>query len=126
LLLNAAVVPCALRRGRCRSSACSAPIEKVMISHRRGHCRREHHPAGKGRDATIIRRLTQPRRPHSPTGEWTLMFSYRTRQTGETRRSVIASPGFVRHQTALFEVMTQPEARPSGTGARDREYLTAA
>jgi len=83
-------------------------------------------PAGQADDATIIRRLTLDLVGRIPTtGE---VDAY-IKSTDADKRAklvdrLIASPGFARHQAALFEVMLNPDG--NGRGGALREYLTAA
>ncbi len=83
-------------------------------------------PAGPADDATAVRRLTLDLVGRIPTtGE---VDAY-VKSTEADKRAklvdrLIASPGFVRHQAALFEVMLNPEG--NGRGGALREYLTAA
>ena len=82
-------------------------------------------PAAQADDATLIRRLTLDLVGRIPTtGE---VDAYVKSADADKRAKLvdrlIASPGFVRHQAALFEVMLNPEGR-GGSGLR--EYLTAA
>jgi hypothetical protein len=84
-------------------------------------------PAIQADDVTVIRRLTLDLVGRIPTtGE---VEAY-VKSTEADKRAklvdrLIASPGFVRHQAALFEVMLNPEGDRRGTGAL-REYLTNA
>lgn len=84
-------------------------------------------PAPQANDATVIRRLTLDLVGRIPTsGE---VEAY-TKSTDADKRAklvdrLINSPGFVRHQAALFEVMLNPEGERRGSGAL-REYLTSA
>jgi hypothetical protein len=84
-------------------------------------------PAAQADDATVIRRLTLDLVGRIPTlGE---VDAY-VRSSDPKKRAklvdrLIDSPGFVRHQAALFEVMLNPEGNTrGGTGLRD--YLTGA
>jgi hypothetical protein len=84
-------------------------------------------PAAQADDATVVRRLTLDLVGRIPTtGE---VDAYAKSTDADKRAKLvdrlIASPGFVRHQAALFEVMLSPEGDRRGTGAL-REYLTAA
>lgn len=84
-------------------------------------------PAAQADDATIIRRLTLDLVGRIPTsGE---VEAY-VKSTDPNKRAklvdrLIASPGFVRHQAALFEIMLNPEGDRRGSGAL-RAYLTDA
>ena len=83
-------------------------------------------PAAPADDATIIRRLTLDLVGRIPTtGE---VAAYVKSADADKRAKLvdrlIASPGFVRHQAALFEVMLNPEGDRRGGSLR--EYLTAA
>jgi hypothetical protein len=84
-------------------------------------------PAGQADDATLVRRLTLDLVGRIPTaGEVT---AYATSTDPDRRPKLIdrliSSPGFVRHQAALFEVMLAPEGNNRGSGAL-REYLIGA
>lgn len=83
-------------------------------------------PAQQADDATIIRRLTLDLVGRIPTtGE---VDEY-VKSTDPNKRAklvdrLIASPGFVRHQAALFEVMLNPDGNTRGGAIRD--YLANA
>ncbi len=76
-------------------------------------------PAAQADDATLIRRLTLDLVGRIPTaGE---VEAY-VKSTDPNKRAqlvdrLITSPGFVRHQAALFEVMLNPEGNRRGSGA---------
>jgi hypothetical protein len=84
-------------------------------------------PAAQADDATIIRRLTLDLVGRIPTtGE---VEAY-VKSTDANKRAklvdrLISSPGFVRHQAALFEIMLNPEGNRRGSGAL-QAYLTDA
>jgi hypothetical protein len=83
-------------------------------------------PAGQADDATIIRRLTLDLVGRIPT---TAEVDAYVKSTDPDKRAklvdrLIVSPGFVRHQAALFETMFYPEGDRRGGGAF-REYLVA-
>src|SRR5262245_54501196 len=84
-------------------------------------------PAPQADDATVVPRLPADLVGRLPTtGE---VEAY-VKSTDADKRAklvdrLIASPGFVRHQAALFEIMLNPEGDRRGTGAL-REYLTNA
>jgi hypothetical protein len=83
-------------------------------------------PAGQADDATLIRRLTLDLVGRIPTtGE---VDAYVASTDADKRAKLvdrlIASPGFVRHQAALFEVMLNPDG--NGRGGALREYLAGA
>ena len=84
-------------------------------------------PAGQADDATVIRRLTLDLVGRIPTaGE---VDAY-VKSKGADKRAklvdrLIASPGFVRHQAALFDIMLNPEGDRRGSG-EFRTYLTDA
>ncbi len=84
-------------------------------------------PAAQADDATVIRRLTLDLVGRIPTsGE---VDAYVKSGDSDKRAKLvdrlIASPGFVRHQAALFEIMLNPEGDRRGSGAL-RTYLTDA
>jgi len=81
-------------------------------------------PAGQADDATLIRRLTLDLVGRIPTtGE---VDEYVKSSDPDKRAKLtdrlIASPGFARHQAALFEMMFNPEG---GRGGAFRDYLFA-
>ena len=84
-------------------------------------------PAAQADDATVIRRLTLDLVGRIPTaGE---VDAY-VKSTDSKKREklvdrLIASPGFVRHQAALFEIMLNPEGNRRGSGSL-QTYLTDA
>ena len=129
LLLTAAVcalIPCALVRPIFRPLP--QPIERVIDQIiDAAIADASITPAGQADDATIIRRLTLDLVGRIPTtGE---VDAY-VKSTDADKRTklvdrLIALPGFVRHQAALFEVMLNPEGDRRGTGAL-REYLANA
>lgn len=84
-------------------------------------------PAGQADDATVIRRLTLDLVGRIPTaGE---VDAYLKSTEADKRAKLvdrlIASPAFVRHQAALFDIMLNPEGDRRGNGAF-RAYLTEA
>jgi hypothetical protein len=84
-------------------------------------------PAGQADDATLIRRLTLDLVGRIPT---TAEVDAYVKSTESDKRAklvdrLIASPGFVRHQAALFEAMFNPDGNNRGSGAF-RDYMTAA
>ncbi len=84
-------------------------------------------PAGQADDATLIRRLTLDLVGRIPT---TAEVDEYVKSTDADKRvklvdRLIASPGFVRHQAALFEAMFNPDGNNRGNGAF-REYMTNA
>ncbi len=84
-------------------------------------------PAGQADDATLIRRLTLDLVGRIPTtGE---IEEYVKSADPEKRvrlvDRLIGSPGFARHQAALFEVMFNPDGNSRG-GAAFREYMANA
>jgi hypothetical protein len=84
-------------------------------------------PAAQADDATVIRRLTLDLVGRIPTtGE---VDAYVKSTDSDKRAKLIdrlmASPGFVRHQAALFETMLNPEGDRRGSGAL-RDYLVNA
>lgn len=84
-------------------------------------------PAAQADDATIIRRLTLDlvgRIPTSGEVEAYVKSSDPNKRAKLVDR-LIASPGFVRHQAALFEIMLNPEGDRRGSGAL-RTYLADA
>jgi hypothetical protein len=121
-----ALAPCAARGADLPPA--SAPVEKVIDQLvDAGIAEAAVTPAAQADDATVIRRLTLDLVGRIPTaGE---VEAY-TASTDANKRAklvdrLIASPGFVRHQAALFEVMLNPEGDRRGTGAL-RDYLTNA
>ncbi|MBN9117861.1 MAG: DUF1549 domain-containing protein [Planctomycetes bacterium] len=129
LLLTAAVCVLAPRAvGAVELPSASAPVEKVidqLIDAAIADAGVT--PAAQADDATIIRRLTLDLVGRIPTtGE---VDAY-VKSTDADKRAklvdrLIAAPGFVRHQAALFEVMLNPEGDRRGSGAL-RDYLTSA
>jgi len=84
-------------------------------------------PAPQADDATIVRRLTLDLVGRVPTaGE---VDAYVTSAEPDKRARLIdrlmSSPGFARHQAAMFEAMLNPEGDRRG-GTALREYLTVA
>ncbi|MBA4065034.1 MAG: hypothetical protein C0501_15235 [Isosphaera sp.] len=84
-------------------------------------------PAGQADDATLVRRLTLDLVGRIPTAAEADAY---VASTDPDKRAklvdrLLASPGFARHQAALFEAMFYPEGNGRGSGAF-REYLTAA
>ncbi|MFO0821868.1 MAG: DUF1549 domain-containing protein [Gemmataceae bacterium] len=84
-------------------------------------------PAGQADDATLIRRLTLDLVGRIPT---TAEVSEYVKSTDPEKRAklvdrLIASPGFARHQAALFEAMFNPDGNNRGSGAF-RQYMTEA
>jgi Protein of unknown function (DUF1549)/Protein of unknown function (DUF1553) len=84
-------------------------------------------PAGQADDATLIRRLTLDLVGRIPT---TAEVDEYVKSTDAEKRTklverLIASPGFVRHQAALFETMFNPDGNGRGNTAF-RDYMTAA
>jgi hypothetical protein len=84
-------------------------------------------PAPQADDVTLIRRLTLDLVGRIPTAGETDAF---VKSTAADKRAklvdrLIASPGFVRHQAAMFETMLNPEGDRRGGGAL-RDYLTGA
>jgi hypothetical protein len=129
LLLAAAVFPCAATAARADAlPPADRPVEQVvdqLIDAAIAAAGVE--PAPQADDATVIRRLTLDLVGRIPTaGE---IDAY-TQSSDTDKRAklvdrLIASPGFVRHQAALFEVMLNPDGdRRGGTALRD--YLAAA
>ena len=127
LLLTAAICAFAPLARAADSPPASAPVEKVidqLIDAAIADAGVT--PAGPADDATVVRRLTLDLVGRIPTtGE---VDAY-VKSTEADKRAklvdrLIASPGFVRHQAALFEVMLNPEG--NGRGGALREYLTAA
>ena len=128
LLLTAAVCAFAPLANAADLPPASAPVEKVidqLIDAAIADANVT--PAGQADDATVIRRLTLDLVGRIPTtGE---VDAY-VKSTDADKRAklvdrLIASPGFVRHQAALFEVMLNPDGDRRGSGAL-RDYLTAA
>ena len=83
--------------------------------------------SGQADDATLIRRLTLDLVGRIPT---TAEVDEYVKSTDTAKRAklvdrLIASPGFVRHQAALFEAMFNPEGNGRGSAAF-RDYMTAA
>ncbi len=81
-------------------------------------------PAGQADDATLIRRLTLDLVGRIPT--MAEVDAY-VKSTDANKRvqlvdRLLASPGFARHQAALFEAMFNPEGSAKNSGAV-REYL---
>jgi len=82
-------------------------------------------PAGQADDATLVRRLTLDLVGRIPTT--TEVDEYVKSKDADKRTKLvdrlIASPGFARHQAALFEAMFNPEG--NGRGGRDgfRQYM---
>ena len=103
------------------SATVNQPIEKVIDQHIDAAITEAGvTPAAQADDATVIRRLTLDLVGRIPTsGE---VDAY-VKSTDSDKRAklvdrLIASPGFVRHQAALFEVMLNPPAatpRPPGS-----------
>lgn len=84
-------------------------------------------PAPQADDTTLIRRLTLDLVGRVPTAAETDAF---VKSTAADKRAklvdrLIASPGFVRHQAAMFESMLNPEGDRRG-GTALREYLAGA
>jgi hypothetical protein len=134
LLLSAAVIACASEGLRpplakaADSPNAATPIHKAIDQFiDAGIADAGVTPAAQADDATIIRRLTLDLVGRIPTaGE---VDAY-VKSTDANKRAklvdrLIASPGFVRHQAALFETMLNPEGnRRGGNGLR--EYLVNA
>jgi hypothetical protein len=129
LLLTAALVVCAGSFVRAAElPPASAPVEKAidqLIDAAIAEAGAT--PAAQADDATIIRRLTLDLVGRIPTaGE---VEAYVTSTAPDKRAKLvdrlIASPGFVRHQAALFEIMLNPEGDRRGSGAL-RTYLADA
>ncbi len=81
-------------------------------------------PATQADDATLIRRLTLDLVGRIPT---TSEVDAYVKSTDPQKRAklvdrLIASPGFIRHQAALFEIMLNPDGNGRGSGAF-RDYL---
>ena len=84
-------------------------------------------PAEQADDATLIRRLTLDlvgRIPTAPEIEAYLQ-SKKADKRAELIDRLMTSPGFARHQGALFEVMLNPDPNMRSTGAL-RDYMIAA
>lgn len=84
-------------------------------------------PAGQLDDATFIRRVTLDlvgRIPTTAEVDAYVIASDPVKRTALVDR-LLASPGFARHQAAMFEVMLNPEGDRRG-GTALREYLTGA
>jgi len=84
-------------------------------------------PAGQADDATLIRRLTLDLVGRIPT---TAEVDEYVKSTDANKRAklvdrLIASPGFARHQAALFEAMFNPDGNGRGSGAF-RQYMVEA
>ena len=127
LLLTAAVCAFAPLARAADLPPASAPVEKVidqLIDAAIADAGVT--PAGPADDPTVVRRLTLDLVGRIPTtGEVDAYIkSTETDKRAKLVDRLIASPGFVRHQAALFEVMLNPEG--NGRGGALREYLTAA
>jgi hypothetical protein len=124
LLLTAAVV-CAPSLAPAAEVTANTPIEKAIDQYLDAAIADAGiTPAAQADDATVIRRLTLDLVGRIPTGGETDAY---TKSTDPDKRvklvdRLIASPGFARHQAALFEVMLSPEGDRRGSGAL-REYL---
>lgn len=127
LLLPAAVIAC-VSVGLCpplvgaSELPASTPVEKAIDHYiNAAIADAGANAAPQADDATIIRRLTLDLVGRIPTtGE---VDAY-VKSTDADKRAklvdrLIASPGFVRHQAALFEVMLNPEGNRRGNGLRD-------
>ncbi|WP_439622541.1 DUF1549 domain-containing protein [Gemmata sp.] len=84
-------------------------------------------PAGQADDATLIRRLTLDLVGRIPTTREVDEYVASTDADKRVRLvdRLIASPGFARHQAALFEAMFNPEGNNRGSGGF-RQYMTDA
>ncbi|MCE9563111.1 MAG: DUF1549 and DUF1553 domain-containing protein [Planctomycetes bacterium] len=85
-------------------------------------------PAGQADDATLIRRLTLDLVGRIPTT--TEVDEYVKSKDSDKRTKLvdrlIASPGFARHQAALFEAMFNPDGNGRGSSGGFRQYMTDA
>jgi hypothetical protein len=83
-------------------------------------------PADQADDQTVIRRLTLDLVGRIPTTTEVAAYVSSTApdKRGKLVDRLIASPGFVRHQAALFEAMLNPEG--NGRGGALRDYLSTA
>jgi len=128
LLLTAVLIVCATPALRAAEIPANAPINKAIDQFLDAAIAEAGvTPAAQADDATVIRRLTLDLVGRIPTaGE---VSAYATSTDSHKRAKLvdrlIASPGFVRHQAALFEVMLNPEGDRRGSGAL-REYLAGA
>lgn len=102
------------------SAPTNQPIERVIDQHIDAAIAEAGvAPAAQAGDATVIRRLTLDLVGRIPTtGE---VDAY-VKSTDSDKRAklvdrLIGSPGFVRHQAALFEVMLNPEGNRRGSGS---------
>ncbi|HXD85329.1 MAG TPA: DUF1549 domain-containing protein, partial [Urbifossiella sp.] len=84
-------------------------------------------PAPQADDAALIRRLTLDLVGRIPTMAEVDEFVKSTdaKKRAQLVDTLLASPGFPRHQAAQFEAMLNPDGQRRGSGAL-REYLTAA
>jgi hypothetical protein len=129
LLLTAAAIVCATSFARAADlPSANQPIEKVIDQFvDAGITDAGVTPAPQADDATIIRRLTLDLVGRIPTA---IEVDEYVKSTDPKKREklidrLIASPAFVRHQAAQFEVMLNPEGDRRGSGAL-REYLISA
>lgn len=84
-------------------------------------------PAGQADDAALIRRLTLDLVGRIPTTAEVDEYA-KSKDPAKREKLVdrlIASPGFARHQAALFEAMFNPDGNGRGSGAF-RQYMTDA
>jgi hypothetical protein len=129
LLLSAVVIVCAAPLARAADlPPANKPIEQVIDQLIDAAITDANiTPAAQADDATIIRRLTLDLVGRIPTtGESdAYVKSADPDKRAKLVDRLIASPGFVRHQAALFEVMLNPEGDRRGSGAL-RDYLTNA
>jgi hypothetical protein len=135
LLLAAAVATCAATGGSHPPLAraddpppADQPVEQVIDRFiDAGIAAAGVQPAPQADDATLVRRLTLDLVGRVPTAGETDAYvtSAEPDKRAKLTDRLIASPGFARHQAAMFEAMLNPEGDRRG-GTALREYLTAA